>query len=198
MSTVGPDAVRRLRERLQPLGVALVDAPVSGSTELAASRTLTIMAAGDEPDVERVRPVLEAISQPVLYVGPSGSGATIKLAVNGIVYGLVEAASEALVLAERAGIDRARAYEVFVNSAVSAPALRYRKDAFLHPEEVQPVFTLTLATKDLRLITGLGEQVSSPMPQMAATLETMQRAVDAGFADHDLAGMADYLREVKD
>jgi 3-hydroxyisobutyrate dehydrogenase-like beta-hydroxyacid dehydrogenase len=195
MSTVGPPAVHWLRERLAPLGVGLVDAPVSGSTELAAARRLMIMAGGDEADVERVRPVLDAIGSPVLFVGTSGSGATMKLAVNAIVYGLVEAAAEALVLAESAGIDRARAYEVFLSSAVAAPALRYRQEAFVRPGEVPPVFSLELAAKDLRLITGLAEQVSAAMPQAAATLAVMQRAIAAGFGDEDLSGMAQYLRE---
>jgi 3-hydroxyisobutyrate dehydrogenase-like beta-hydroxyacid dehydrogenase len=198
MSTVGPPAVHWLRERLAPLGVGLVDAPVSGSTELAAARRIMIMAGGDEADVERVRPVLDAIGSPVLFLGPSGSGATMKLAVNDTVYGLVQAAAEALVLAERAGIDRAKAYEVFLNSAIAAPALRYRETAFVRPGEEEPLFTLELAAKDLRLITGLADQVSARMPQANATLAALQSAIDAGYGDEDLAGMAGYLREASD
>jgi 3-hydroxyisobutyrate dehydrogenase-like beta-hydroxyacid dehydrogenase len=197
MSTVGPDAVTSLRERLAPLGVGLVDAPVSGSTESVENHTVMIMAAGTDADVERVRPVLEAIGSPVLHVGPPGSGAVLKLAVNGIVYGLVQAAAEALVVAEKAGIDRDKAYEVFVNSAINAPAVKYRQRAFTRPGEVAPVMTLDLAAKDMRLFTELAQRVSAPTPQGDATLAILQRAAAAGYAGEDLAGVAQYLREGK-
>lgn len=195
MSTVGPDAVAALGAQLAPLGVGLVDAPVSGSTESVENHTVMIMAAGTDADVERVRPVLEAIGSPVLHVGPPGSGAVLKLAVNGIVYGLVQAAAEALVVAEKAGIDRDKAYEVFVNSAINAPAVKYRQKAFTRPGEVTPVMTLDLAAKDLRLFTELAERVSAPTPQAEATLAILRRASAGGYADDDLAGVAEYFRK---
>ena len=119
MSTIAPSDVQVLADKVSSCGAAFVDAPVSGSVALAEAGTLTIMAGGDAPDVERARPLFEAMGSKLYHVGPLGSGATIKLAVNSIIYGLSGALSEALVFAERAGITRELAYKVFANSAIA-------------------------------------------------------------------------------
>jgi 3-hydroxyisobutyrate dehydrogenase-like beta-hydroxyacid dehydrogenase len=152
------------------------------------------MVGGEEATVARVRPLLEAIGSGVHHLGPVGSGATMKLAVNSIVYGLNAALSEALVLAERAGIDRLAAYEVFASSAVAAPVMHYRRAAFERPGEGPVSFRLALGVKDLRLIADLAEQVGAPMPQATRNLEIHGAAEADGFGDWDLAGFAEWLR----
>ena len=91
----------------------------------------------------------------VHHLGDTGAGAVTKLAVNNVIYALGNAVSESLVLAERAGIERERVYDVFEDSAIAAPMVGYRRQAFLHPDETPPAFAMTLARKDLRLITEL-------------------------------------------
>lgn len=118
----------------------------------------------------------------------------MKLAVNLVIFGITQAVSEALVLAERAGINREAAYAVFEESAVSAPVVKYRHDAFLHPERTPAAFALTLAAKDLRLILELAVEVGSQVPQSSVNLEMVQSAIDEGFGDLDLAGIATMLR----
>jgi 3-hydroxyisobutyrate dehydrogenase-like beta-hydroxyacid dehydrogenase len=194
LSTVSPVTTRRIAKALRDRGADLVDAPVSGSTAAAESRKLTVMAGGEADAVTRVSPVLEAMSAAHRHVGPTGAGAIMKLAVNSIVLGLNQALSEALVLAERAGIERSTAYEVFANSAVAAPVVHYRRAAFEHPGEGEVSFRLELGAKDLRLIAELAEQVGAPMPQGARNLQTMEEAAAGGFADWDLAGLAEWLR----
>lgn len=194
MSTVGPGVVRGLAARVEDRGARMVDAPVSGSTASAEAGKLLIMAGGDGAAVDRVRPVLEAMGSPVLHVGPLGAGQAMKLAVNTLIYGLNQALSEALVLAERSGIDRHVAYDVFAQSAAAAPVVHYRRPVFERPEEAPVMFTMDLGLKDLRLILELAEQVGAPMPQAEGNMRAMEAAVGAGHGGDDIGGMARFLR----
>jgi 3-hydroxyisobutyrate dehydrogenase-like beta-hydroxyacid dehydrogenase len=193
MSTVPPSVSRGLEARVRATGAGLIDAPVSGSVALAESGQLTIMAGGDAVDLVRARTVLDALGKRVFHLGPLGSGAVMKLAVNNIIMGLNGALAESLVLAERAGVDRATAYEVFASSAAGAPFVLYKRAAFVEPETTPPAFALELAAKDLRLILELGEQVGVRLPQAATNLVQVQAAAsrDPGA---DLASVAEMLR----
>jgi 3-hydroxyisobutyrate dehydrogenase-like beta-hydroxyacid dehydrogenase len=195
MSTVSPETVQALAARVEAAGGTMVDAPVSGSVAAATAGTLAIMAAGDENAVDQARPVLEAMGTPVLYMGGTGRGATMKLCVNAIVHSLNGAVSEALVLAERSGIERTQAYAVFLNSAVAAPFVQYRQAAFETPEEVPVAFRLELAAKDLRLALEAARRADTQLPQTSANLELLSQAVAAGFGDLDESGLAEYLRK---
>jgi 3-hydroxyisobutyrate dehydrogenase-like beta-hydroxyacid dehydrogenase len=194
MSTVGIDHLRGLDAAVRERGGVLVDAPVSGSVALCEAGTLTIMVGGETADLERVRPVLEALGSRIFHLGPLGSGATMKFAVNTVVYGLNEALSEALVLAERAGLTREAAYEVFASSAVAAPFVHYRQNAFLEPETTPVAFRLELAVKDLALILGLAAEIGHAMPQAELNARVLDDAAAAGLNALDVSAVAEYLR----
>lgn len=194
LSTVAPSTSRRMAAKLRERGADFVDSPVSGSTKAAAARELLLMVGGEEAAVALVRPVLDTIGSAAYHLGPAGTGATMKLAVNSVVYGLNAALSEALVLAERAGIDRLAAYEVLANSAIASPVVHYRRAAFERPGEGPVSFRLALGVKDLRLIAELAAEVGAPMPQAASNLRSHRAAESEDFADWDLAGLAEWLR----
>ncbi|MBO3750135.1 NAD(P)-dependent oxidoreductase [Streptosporangiaceae bacterium NEAU-GS5] len=196
MGTTGPIGVARLATAVAARGGDLIDAPVSGSTAAAEAAALTVMAGGAPAAVDRVRPVLQAVGRTVYHLGPVGSGSAMKLAVNAVIFALGQAVSEALVLAERAGIDRALAYDVFENSAVAAPMVKYRHDAFLRPDDTPAAFALRLAAKDLRLITTLAADLGVPIPQATTNLQVIDAAIEAGLADHDMSAIATYLRHL--
>ena len=193
-STVDPETVARVGEAVDAAGAGFLDCPVSGSVSTVEAGTLTIMAGGDPELVERVRPVLDAMAARVVHCGGRGAGSTMKLAVNGLVHGLNVALSEALVLAERAGVDRNTAYEVFANGAGGAPFVQYKRQAYEHPDDTPVGFTLDLVEKDLELITGLGERVGAPLRQAATSLDIVRSAVAAGFGASDLSAIAVFLR----
>jgi len=195
MSTVSPDHVRRLGELLGARGCSLLDVPVSGSVAMAERATLTLMAGGSEDDLRTVEPVLQVLGANLFHLGGLGTGAVMKLAVNAVVYGLNQAVAEGLVLAERAGIERSRAYEVFMASAAAAPFVHYRQAAFEHPEEAPIGFRLELAAKDLCLILDLAAELGQSLPQAELDAAIVARAVAAGFADSDVALVAEYLRQ---
>jgi 3-hydroxyisobutyrate dehydrogenase-like beta-hydroxyacid dehydrogenase len=194
MGTTGPEGVAWLDETVRGAGGTVVDAPVSGSTATATEGTLTIMAGGPEEAVEHVRPVLESIGSRVYHLGATGAGAAMKLAVNSVIFALGQAIAESLVLAERAGIGRELAYDVFENSAVGAPMVKYRRDLYVHPETAPVAFAMSLARKDLLLIHDFARSLGTPMPQAEVDLESYGRAIEAGFGDEDMAALARYLR----
>lgn len=195
MGTTGPEGIDRLAGIVQEAGGELVDAPVSGSTAAAESAGLTILVGASDAAFERVQPVLNAMGKAVYHLGGLGAGSVVKLAVNNIIYALGNAVSESLVLAERAGIDRARVYDVFEDSAISAPMVQYRHDAFLDPDNTPAAFALKLAQKDLRLIMGLADSVNAPMSQAQANLDLISDAIAAGLGDRDMADVAVHLRD---
>ena len=195
MSTIAPETVREVEPSVRARGAALLDAPVSGSVPVVERGELLIMAGGDVEALERARPVLEALSSKILHIGELGSGATVKLAVNALIHGLAVALSESLVLAERAGVERTTAYEVFVSGATGAPYVSYKRAAFEKPDETPVAFSLDLVAKDLDLILALAERVGAPMPQAASNREEIGAALAAGMAERDMSALAAYLRE---
>lgn len=197
-STVDPSTITRVGEAIDQTGAGFVDCPVSGSVSTVEAGALTIMAGGEPEQIERVKPVLACISQRVIEVGKRGSGAACKLAVNALVHGLNVALSEALVLAEAAGVDRATAYEVFASGAGGAPFVNYKREAYEHPDEAVVAFSLDLVAKDLELITALGDRVGAPMDQAKTGLDIVRSAIEAGMGSRDLSAIAVYLREMED
>lgn len=194
MSTIGPHAVRRLAEAAALRGVDLLDAPVSGSVTMAEAATLTAMVGGDPDVLERARPVLEAMTARQLHVGPSGAGATMKLAVNSVIALTNQAVSEALVLAEAAGIPRDVAYDVLGSSAVASPFVQYKREAFLDPDAAPVAFTTAMLQKDVSLALALARDVQVPLPAVGAVNELLTLARALGWGDDDLVRVADALR----
>jgi 3-hydroxyisobutyrate dehydrogenase len=194
-STIDPETVKKVGAAVDATGAGFIDCPVSGSVSTVESGALTVMAGGDPDLIDRARPVLEAIAGRIVHVGQRGAGAATKLAVNGLVHALDVALSEAVVLAERAGVERSVAYEVFANGAAGAPFVQYKRPAFEAPETAPVAFSLHLMAKDLELITGLGRKVGAPLAQAEANLELVDRAIEAGHGDADMSAIAVYLRK---
>jgi 3-hydroxyisobutyrate dehydrogenase-like beta-hydroxyacid dehydrogenase len=194
MSTIAPDTVLRVGREVEDRGATLLDAPVSGSVSKVAAGDLTIMVGGDAAALERARPVLDALATKVFHVGDSGAGATMKLAVNALVHAIDVGVSEALVLAEKAGVERAAAYDVFASGAAAAPFVLYKRAAFEHPETTPVAFTLDLMAKDLDLILGLAREVGARMDQAKENRRLVGEALERGFSGRDLSAVAEYLR----
>lgn len=193
-STVDPGTELAVGAAVDAVGASFIDCPVSGSVASVEAGNLTIMAGGEDVLVKQAEPVLQAIASRIIHVGPRGAGAAAKLAVNSLVHGLNVALAEALVLAEKAGLDRETAYEVFVSGAGGAPFVKYKREAYENPDTTPVAFSLDLVEKDLELITALGERVGAPMAQAGTGLEIVRRAIAAGMGDHDLSALAQHLR----
>ena len=192
-STIHPATVRDLAAAVSAQGAHLLDTPVSGSVALVQRGELAVLAGGDPAVLERARPVLAAFGSRITHLGPHGAGATMKLVVNSVVHGLNQALAEALVLAERAGVDRAAAYDVFAASAVAAPFVQYKREAYVHPRNTAVAFALDLVAKDLRLIGDLADSVGARMPQLATNTGVVEEAIRRGYGDRDLSALAEML-----
>lgn len=118
----------------------------------------------------------------------------MKLVVNSMVHALNAALAEALVLAEKAGVDRRDAYEVIASSAVAAPFVAYKRASFEDPRDTPVAFALDLVAKDLDLAGALAERVDARMPQLVTNRHLVQQAVDAGLGEADLSALAVFLR----
>jgi 3-hydroxyisobutyrate dehydrogenase-like beta-hydroxyacid dehydrogenase len=193
-STVDPATVREVGSAVAATGAALVDTPVSGSVSTVEAGTLLVMAGGAAHEVDAARPALGAFADRVVHLGPLGAGATMKLAVNALVHAFNGGLSEALVLAERAGIERTLAYDVIGGSAVAAPFVAYKRQSFLHPDEAPVAFALDLVAKDLSLADALAARVGATMPQLAVNREVVGQALEAGLGSADLSAIASLLR----
>jgi 3-hydroxyisobutyrate dehydrogenase-like beta-hydroxyacid dehydrogenase len=197
MSTIAPQTVRAIEPAVHERGGSLLDAPVSGSVPVVERGELLIMAGGEAQALDRARPVLEALSSKIVHVGELGAGAATKLAVNALVHGLAVALSESLVLAEKAGVDRSTAYEVFASGAAGAPFVQYKRSAFERPDETPVAFTLDLVAKDLDLILEFAERVGAPMPQAQTNRREVRDALVAGMTGRDMSALAEYLRSLE-
>jgi 3-hydroxyisobutyrate dehydrogenase-like beta-hydroxyacid dehydrogenase len=195
VSTIAPDTARRVGAEVAATGAAFLDAPVSGSVPTVERGELTIMIGGEAAAIERARPALDALAAKVFHVGSLGAGATVKLAVNAMVHAIDVAVSEALVLAEKAGVDRSAAYDVFASGAAAAPFVLYKRPAFEHPEDAPLTFTLDLMAKDLDLILSLAREVGAPMGQTERNREVVGWALEAGYSGRDMSAVAAFLRD---
>jgi 3-hydroxyisobutyrate dehydrogenase-like beta-hydroxyacid dehydrogenase len=193
-STVAPATIGGLAPLVAQQDATLIDTPVSGSVSTVESGTLTIMVGGDQDALDRARPVLETFAKSIFHLGEVGAGATMKLVVNALIGALNVAVSEALVLAEKAGLDRQTVYDVFEASAVGAPYVKYKREAFLRPGQVPVAFSLGLSAKDSELIHDLAEQVGARMDQGEASRKLVADAVSAGMAERDISEVAEFLR----
>jgi 3-hydroxyisobutyrate dehydrogenase-like beta-hydroxyacid dehydrogenase len=194
MSTVAPETSRRVGDAVAEAGASFLDAPVSGSVPTVEKGELTIIVGGETRALERARPVLEALAAKIFHVGTLGAGSTVKLAVNALVHAIDVGLSEALVLAEKAGVDRTAAYDVFAGGAAAAPFVLYKRPAFEDPANAPLTFTLDLMAKDLDLILVLAKAVGAPMGQAERNREVVGDALASGFAGRDMSAVAEYLR----
>ncbi len=184
-STIAPAMTRALASEARERGVGFVDAPVSGGTEGAAAGTLSIMAGGARADVERVEPVLRALGTTVTYCGPSGSGQTVK-ACNQLVVALhIEAVAEALVLAEKAGVEAEAVLRV-LGGGLAASRVMELRGAAMAAHDFAPRGKAAFHRKDLGIVLDLARSVDAVLPLTALVdqLFTALVANDRGGWDH--------------
>jgi 3-hydroxyisobutyrate dehydrogenase/2-hydroxy-3-oxopropionate reductase len=185
MGTSGPASFEKVRAMVEAHGGTMVDAPVSGATAAAEAASLLVMV-GASPEVyERVEPVLQTVGKPV-HVGPTGSAAVLKLAVNSVLYGLNQAVAEAVSLAEGSGVPPETTLDVLAAGAAGAPMLTYRREQYLHPEQAPITFTVDLARKDLVLALEQARRAGAPSGQLERTLELMEDLIARGFGSEDM------------
>jgi 3-hydroxyisobutyrate dehydrogenase len=190
MSTVGPDTVRRVARRL-PDGVTILDAPVLGSSPQAEAGDLKVFAAGERAEVDRRRPILATLGT-VLYVGPLGAGASMKLVVNSTLGALMTALGEALVLGDALGLEQGTVLDVLADSPIGVPVRRKRES--IESGTYPATFKLSLARKDLDLVNRAASQSSLQLRLARAASSWFAEAESAGLQDLDYSAVVAHIR----
>jgi 3-hydroxyisobutyrate dehydrogenase-like beta-hydroxyacid dehydrogenase len=191
-STIAPRETRAIGERLAEHGVSMVDAPVTGSSPKAQDATLTIMAGGEERDVERARPLLEAMGELVVHVGPLGQGEMLKVINNAVAAINCAVVGEAMLVAKRTGVDLDALEEVMAAGSGGSAMLGLKARA-MREHDYTTLFKLEHMLKDVRLCLEEGQAAGVPFPSAAAVREILSAATGRGLGQSDFAAMIEVL-----
>ncbi len=179
MSTVYPETSRELSRRGSERGIRVLDVTISGSVPAAEQGILTLFGGGDQECFVAAESLFRAIAQKYFYVGPSGSGATMKLVVNTLLGTGMQVIAEAVALGEKAGLERHRLLDVLAETAVVAPAHLGKLQRAMNGD-YSPQFPLRLMNKDFGLIFYLAAAVGARMPATEAAFEVNARQSEQG------------------
>lgn len=198
MSVVGPDTIRTLAAALTGTGASLLDAQISGDVAAGADGAGIILVGGKDAPLQATRWVLDLLGDRMIHVGGPGTGAAMRLLVDGVVNALNVALAESLVVAERSGVDRVLAWDMLGASAGGAPFVALKRAAFLEPVSTETAFSLDAALKGLNLVGELADRLGVDAEQVRANTAIVARATGAGHGDRDLAWLAQIIREAAD
>jgi 3-hydroxyisobutyrate dehydrogenase-like beta-hydroxyacid dehydrogenase len=179
LSTVDPETSRELSRLGSEHGVEVLDVTISGSTPAAEKGLLTLFGGGNKEYFDGAESIFRVIAQKYFYLGPSGSGATMKLVVNTLLGIGMQAIAEAVALGEKAGLGRDRLLDVLCQTAVVAPA-HVGKLQRAKKSDYSPQFPIRLMNKDFGLILNLAAAVGARMPAAGAAFEINARQSDEG------------------
>jgi 2-hydroxy-3-oxopropionate reductase len=194
MSSISPLQTMEFASRVQTLGAEYLDAPVSGGELAAKSGTLTIMVGGTEATFEHAKPVLELMGKTITLIGRNGAGQTAKVANQIVVALTIEAISEALVLASKAGADTAKVRQALLGGFASSKVLDVHGQRFL-TRNFQPGFRIGLHQKDLRLALETGRRLEVPLPHTKSCAEMFEECAKKGLSSADHSALVQILEE---
>jgi 2-hydroxy-3-oxopropionate reductase len=166
--------------------VDALDAPVSGGERGAIDGTLSIMVGGEPAAFERARPLFEAMGANIVHVGPSGAGQVAKACNQLVVAATIEAVAEALLLAERSGVDAAKVREALLGGFAGSKILEVHGQRMLD-RAFEPGFRARLHRKDARIVLEAAAATGTPVPSfevVAAQLDRLVEDLDGGELDH--------------
>jgi 2-hydroxy-3-oxopropionate reductase len=199
MSTISPIVSRKIGAALEPKGVAMLDAPVSGGEKGAIDGTLSIMVGGDKAVFERVLPIFQAMGKTITLLGPLGLGGFTKLANQIIVAVNLTGLAEALTLGKKAGLDRELLLTALAGGLAGSKCLDQKRSNYVS-NTYNPGFKIDLHYKDLGLIMESARALGVPLPATAVVQELFSalRVKGRGGLDHsgvitlleDLAGLS--------
>jgi 3-hydroxyisobutyrate dehydrogenase len=192
-STISPDATREFAHRLAALGIGLVDAPMSGGSEGARNATLTFFAGGDEADVARARPVLEAMGSTVTHFGPAGSGQAVKAVNQVVLAGAYLGVAEGMVLALKAGLEPEAVVQALGGGAAQSWVLANRSGRMIENE--YPLgFRTSLHLKDLAIALEMARGLGATLPVAALAAQLEAGLVARGRGNEDMSNLARAIR----
>jgi len=194
LSTVSPDASRRLFQAAKEKGVPMIDAAVSGSVPQVDQGSLVIFAGGDHKTFEQCKPILDVLGKNSFYMGASGMGTTMKLVVNTLLGLGMQALAEAITLGEKAGLEKSLLLDVLDQTAVLTPGQKSKLEN-VRREQYPTNFALSLMHKDFSLVLSRAYDLSVSMPATAAAQQMYTAAMAKGM-DEDFSIMIKFMEEL--
>jgi 3-hydroxyisobutyrate dehydrogenase len=189
MSTIGEEGTERCAQLARSRGIAFVDAPVLGTRQPAADGKLVVLASGPDELRDRVQPVLDAVGQRTMWLGPAGSGSRLKLATNMWVLTVTEGCAEALAFTEGLGLDPAQLVEAISGGPLDSPYFQLKSKA-ITSRDFDPQFKLKLAAKDAQLMEQAAQNHDLDLPLVTAIAG---RLAEAARQNPDKDTSASYL-----
>jgi 2-hydroxy-3-oxopropionate reductase len=189
MSSISPSETKKFAKRINELGCDYLDAPVSGGEVGAKGATLTIMVGGGETAFNAVKPLFELMGKNITLVGGNGDGQTCKVANQIIVATTIEAVSEALLFASKAGADPARVRAALMGGFASSRVLEVHGERMVK-RNFEPGFRIELHQKDLNLALQGAREMSMSLPVTAICAQLFNMAAANGGSRWDHSGMA--------
>ena len=198
MSTLPVDAKEDARSQVATAGAILLDCPVSGTGAQAANADLAVYASGDKAAVDQIRPIFAGLARDVRYVGSFGAGMKLKYVANLLVSIHNLAAAEALLLAEKSGLDLQMVYDAISSGsgAGNSRMFEVRGPLMVEGRYEPATMSMGLYQKDLALIMDHARQVDCPVPLMSATLPFYSAAMAQGRAREDTAALFAVLQQL--
>ena len=196
MGTLPLDAKEAAREAVEATGAAMLDCPVSGTGAQAETGDLVVFASGDDTAIAAMRPVFEGFARDIRAVGPFGAGMKMKYVANLLVTIHNLATAEALLLAERSGLDLGLVFDAIRSGAGNSRMFEVRGPLMIEGRYEPATMKMDVYQKDLKLIMDHAASVACPVPLMAATLPYYSAALAQGRDKEDTAALFAVLRQL--
>jgi 2-hydroxy-3-oxopropionate reductase len=195
MSSISPIATKEFAKKINDLGCEYMDAPVSGGEVGAKNAALTIMIGGAEATFERVKPLFELMGKNITLVGPNGAGQTAKVANQIIVALNIEAVSEALLFAAKAGADPAKVRQALMGGFAASRILEVHGERMIK-RTFDPGFRIELHQKDLNLALQSARAMGMSLPNTATAQELFNACAAHGGKGWDHSAMIRALEKM--
>uniref|UniRef100_UPI001183E3FB 2-hydroxy-3-oxopropionate reductase n=1 Tax=Elioraea rosea TaxID=2492390 RepID=UPI001183E3FB len=192
MSSISPTATKEFAKKINALGCDYLDAPVSGGEVGAKNAALTIMVGGPQAAFDRAKPLFEAMGKNITLVGENGAGQTTKVANQIIVALNLQAVSEALVFAAKAGADPAKVRQALMGGFANSRILEVHAERMIN-RTFNPGFRIRLHQKDLNLALAAAKDLGVALPNTAIAQQMFSAVSAAGGADLDHSAMVQAL-----
>ena len=194
MTTLHPETSRKEAAAFAAKGVEFLDAPVFGSKNEAANAGLWIVVGGDRALYERMKPILDAVSETNHYMGVTGQGAAMKLVGNLLVAFQLEAIGEALVLATKAGLNPRDVLDVVHVTDFKSPIFDGVGGGLI-ARDFEVNFALKLMYKDANLISRFAQELQAPTPALAVIREMIKGGVNRGWGEENASAFIKNIEE---
>ena len=195
MSSISPLETKKFAKRINELGCEYVDAPVSGGEVGAKNAALTIMVGGSQAAFDKVKPVFDLLGKNITLVGANGDGQTCKVCNQIIVALNIEAVSEALVFASKAGADPAKVRQALMGGFAASRILEVHGERMIK-RTFNPGFRIELHQKDLNLALSGARAMGVSLPNTATAQELFNSCAAAGGAGWDHSAMVRALEKM--